>query len=717
MDEAKQRILEQYTHSVLGRYCPQSHDSIGPQTKAFAYSALHGGLPVFAEQLAEQGYAFWAIGWYEFFRMYSKMKPEQRVFTEIIRVGFPLNFYVDAELMRTDNPEFTPGSDLEKQILLECKNITIKALVTCFPEVKEEEIEVIELDASDAKKLSRHFTFRMKGCALADCETAQAVYDRLTDMIPEGSILWVNHEKYKEKVCFLDCAVYTRNRQFRIYQSRKLGGTRYLYAPGLDKPGDDPNETFFWKSLVSYFPIKEILNLKTLELKTTRKRKRNKLKDTPQRANNQAARKKIKDAVDYDNEHWLALKLKNILPYRAYAINFQKGSTTIFYFVDSHECEMYGEAHRGNHITYNIDLAEKTYRQGCPAKRCIGKVGRIKKIPTEYHDDINKYLNEERNVFSLKKTLEVLEPKRQILRQKYTTDAWVAPQKPFEIPLHIYMPPSLKATLDIAIGSKEDVKTIISAKLQQRISTTDQNLPLFLSQVDNPKIKFLEEPQNFDAELPFYYAICWPEGDLKTPRITKLTWHFKILGVCRHYFQKMKVSDLVTTEVLPGNMPKVEEKIEPVEDVQIPDFMVVPIVRIVDNVDHGTLWNEMKIFIDWLKTLQKGELEEPPKLALGMDLLCYVLMIALSGSSEIFLGLYMSYLNTYMKSLVDTESKRLLFAEKIGLAIQSTKEIEKKIQKWMEDELKVIRSTDDWVGSLDSRIAELFGEIEEWALE
>lgn len=393
IDEA---LWNYYMFSERGVFSKNKGDKEKPQARAFAFADARGGLPVFGKHVAEKNYHYHSCGWETFFGDYVKTDSNDRLFLEVIREHVPVNFYIDAELFRNVNPEFGPGSEKELQILEEAKRVCFEGLVRCFPHVPKEDIEMWEMDASDAKKLSRHFVFRIKGKALANFLTAGVLYNEIAKIIPKESILYVKDDRNSEgdRILFLDGSVYTKNRQFRMYQSRKFGNYRFLCIPGFDKPGDVPNIEKLKGTLITYFPPAEKTHLTLLELKgdgTKRKRKANGPRSSKKRA--------LDDPDKFRDNHWLIHALSSMFDCESYKQQMEEDGTTIMYLMSSKQCEIFGAEHDGNHIKYLVNLVSKTYAQYCFARSCEGKTGESRPVPEKYHASIDKYMKEERDRF------------------------------------------------------------------------------------------------------------------------------------------------------------------------------------------------------------------------------------------------------------------------------------------------------------------------------
>lgn len=397
----------QYQFPSIEAYRKIKGDTTRPQDRAFAFADSHGGLPVFAKGIGTCNYEYLTTGWNTFYHMYKGIRAEDRIYTELIREKSPVHFYADLDLYRITNPEYTPGSEKEAELLVLARKSMLEALLRCFPHLKEEEIERIELDSSNETKLSRHLLWRIKGKALATYETARAVYDDIVQHTPVSSPLWVvDHKDINKRVHFIDCNVYSKNRQFRIYQSRKFDSYRFLRFPKTDdeeqfwdNPGDAPNEEQFWKTLITYFPPGTKKDVALLDLEGSKKKKRKTKRSVDRTDLPPSDRPKMQKADDSD--HWLVEHLKGLFEQRTYKAVMEEDGTSIRYFVMEKYCEIAEREHSKNHIRFFVDLGAKQYTQVCPSPGCHGKWGITRDIPEKFHAEIDRYLKHERSKIRL----------------------------------------------------------------------------------------------------------------------------------------------------------------------------------------------------------------------------------------------------------------------------------------------------------------------------
>lgn len=138
------------------------------------------------------------------------------------------------------------------------------------------------LDSTSSKKFSRHVIFTMKDMAFKDNshigKFIKTIYNDIMLYLksnqPHGILSHFNKADLEEmlvetnhgKKLFIDTAVYTKNRHFRIYLSTKWGKQSYLTVStdNVHIPVNkckDKELGIFLDSLISYFPNKQNLIL------------------------------------------------------------------------------------------------------------------------------------------------------------------------------------------------------------------------------------------------------------------------------------------------------------------------------------------------------------------------------------------------------------------------------------------------------------------------
>ncbi|BBN17832.1 DNA-directed primase/polymerase protein [Marchantia polymorpha subsp. ruderalis] len=170
---------------------------------------------------------FLATSYFEFWQRYRSMLPEHRHHYEIIQEGKPCHMYFDLEFNRKANIE----ADGEAMV-----DILLSVVQKAFLDIYALEYDpswTIELDSTTEDKFSRHLIIRVPGAAFKDnthvglfvveiCRRihnqrdANEDYSRL--FVLQGESLASYHTEL-----YIDQAVYSRNRSFRLPFSSKAG--------------------------------------------------------------------------------------------------------------------------------------------------------------------------------------------------------------------------------------------------------------------------------------------------------------------------------------------------------------------------------------------------------------------------------------------------------------------------------------------------------------
>ncbi|EDQ85934.1 uncharacterized protein MONBRDRAFT_11305 [Monosiga brevicollis MX1] len=188
------------------------------------------------------------------------LRPNDRFYYEMIRDGQPAHLYLDLEYSRRHNPSLDP--ERLTNSIIDALELTLRA--RCSPPAAANlELDTLVLDASTETKFSKHVIFKVPGYAFPDnlaagcclrtvllqalerrtrlevLETTSAMEEVLgatTDSAPLTEQPTPAQEAIDALArclfvvgrdgaltLFVDCGVYSRNRNFRLYLSRKRG--------------------------------------------------------------------------------------------------------------------------------------------------------------------------------------------------------------------------------------------------------------------------------------------------------------------------------------------------------------------------------------------------------------------------------------------------------------------------------------------------------------
>ncbi|KAJ7564691.1 hypothetical protein O6H91_02G028900 [Diphasiastrum complanatum] len=204
------------------------------QDQAIQYADSHGkAIAVFTYQDHRSGQRrFLATSYEEFWCRYKNMQADVRHHYEIIRQRIPCHLYFDIEFNRDVNKD----ADGEEMV-----DILLSAVSSAFWDVYSLTYEpcwTVELDSSTGEKFSRHLVIRIPKAAFRDNSHVGAFVgeicariSRLRDSDDKFNHLFVlegDSRAMQQSKIFVDQAVYSRNRSFRLPFSSKAGKSSML---------------------------------------------------------------------------------------------------------------------------------------------------------------------------------------------------------------------------------------------------------------------------------------------------------------------------------------------------------------------------------------------------------------------------------------------------------------------------------------------------------
>ncbi|KAL4448454.1 hypothetical protein ABPG75_005673 [Micractinium tetrahymenae] len=215
------------------------------QQPAFDRADSEPGLDVFSVEVSTEGKRkFIATSRELFWKRYRDMLPQHRHHYEIIRQGRPCHLYFDLEFATADNPGLDGEAATDAVVALVGEQLRGSFQLDLQPGW------VLELDSSTEAKFSRHLVVRIPGAAFASSAHAGAFVLQLCAAAkeqrgedPRAALLIV--KKGEEEALFIDHAVYSRNRAFRLFLSSKKGKQAVLQNTGrYGRAGLTQQQTF-----------------------------------------------------------------------------------------------------------------------------------------------------------------------------------------------------------------------------------------------------------------------------------------------------------------------------------------------------------------------------------------------------------------------------------------------------------------------------------------
>lgn len=177
----------------------------------------------------------------QFWERYAATPAADRNYYEVNVRGVPCHLHVDAEFSRELNPSVTPERErwLEETLFARCTSLLVELGVAAAPQ----DVTYHTLEASNAKKFSRHYIVKVRGRCFRNNLHCGAFMRRLANRLvaefgdedtvgqPTSFFFQTLHldpqrkgETLLTQELLFDLCVYTKYRQFRLYGSTKRAG-------------------------------------------------------------------------------------------------------------------------------------------------------------------------------------------------------------------------------------------------------------------------------------------------------------------------------------------------------------------------------------------------------------------------------------------------------------------------------------------------------------
>lgn len=333
---------------------------------------------------------------------YKHRPPEERCSYEIIPEYCPCRLYLDLEYVIELNPGHDGSSMTNTIIEVFCAYLLARWSLPCNT------YNVVNLDSSTGEKFSRHLVFNVKHVAFKDNyhvgrlvkRVCQDILDYLAfEETSSNDVLNRFHRTELERLIvetkngkrlFIDTAVYTKNRHFRIYQSTKWGkrsnftlsaDCKYVPSVGFK----DKELAIFLDSLVSHFGARK--DLVILEYSDDKDGIPNatSFKQLPRRS------------IDREDSHTsskypLLDKYVRYLtrPGRVRSCKNLESGKLVYDTSGYRYCENIGRCHQSNNVYWVIDLNAKRFYQKCHDQDCAGFKSEPKRLPEEVCFEIDE---------------------------------------------------------------------------------------------------------------------------------------------------------------------------------------------------------------------------------------------------------------------------------------------------------------------------------------
>lgn len=298
---------------------------------------------------------------------------------QVILEGEPCCLYLDLEYEIELNPDKN-GVEMTKTVIE-----IICGYLSKYWDIKCDEKNIINLDSTTKKKFSRHLIFRMKGIAFKDnshvgrllknivvdimnyLETNGSAFHNVLSYIDRKNLEDLFIATDKKKKMFIDTAVYTKNRHFRIYKATKWGKNSHLTRANdckyeLIKENENKELGFFLESLISHFS-----NKKNLVLLEFNKESADNLLSSQSQRSQGVLRSPSKDSKKSSPYPVVDKFIRQLVePGVIRQSKYYETTKTIVYDIAGNRfCQNIGRQHKSNGIYWVVDLKSKLTYQKC----------------------------------------------------------------------------------------------------------------------------------------------------------------------------------------------------------------------------------------------------------------------------------------------------------------------------------------------------------------
>ncbi|KAJ8752941.1 hypothetical protein K2173_008676 [Erythroxylum novogranatense] len=382
------------------------------QHEAMNFAKEHEQLRVFSYQDHHNGTRRFLVSTYkEFWRRYKNMDSKYRHHYEVIQEGLPCHLYFDLEFSKKENV----GKDGDEMVDL-LISVVLEALHEKYSIIGNQDW-VVELDSSTEEKFSRHLIIRVPKTAFKDNSHAGAFVSEICSRVLTGrdgrfeKLFTAKDSSSLESSVqlFIDNAVYSRNRCFRLALSSKAGKTSVLLPTRRFKCKSMCEEDMFMASLICNMDTDcEKLLVCRMDLDCVRT-----LQFDTEVNNNFRCRAQDLSLNSCTSDASIAYKigkspfpaLDNFIESIA-SVGSVSGKVRSWYWFSEYGlmvysmsknryCERIGREHKSNNVMYVVDLRSAVFYQKCYDPDCRGYRSPLRPIPTSTIPDVSFFYNSE----------------------------------------------------------------------------------------------------------------------------------------------------------------------------------------------------------------------------------------------------------------------------------------------------------------------------------
>ncbi|XP_057951241.1 uncharacterized protein LOC131146009 isoform X2 [Malania oleifera] len=385
------------------------------QDEAMKFAKEHSHVRIFSYQDHLNGQRRFLVSTYrDFWLRYKKMNSKFRHHYEVIQEGLPCHLYFDLEFNKRANAD--RNGDEMVDILI---SVILEALLDKYTIYGNREW-ILELDSSTEEKFSRHLIIRIPKTAFKDNSHAGAFVGEICSRIlsakeRDGRFekLFVSKESTTaEFPChlFVDSAVYSRNRCFRLALSSKAGKNSVLLPTGRFKCKNTCEEDMFMESLIcnmdddceKLLVCKVDLDcVKTLQFDTEINHNFGKHSVAPPEFALNPRTSDISRTYFMGKSPFPSLdifvesiaSIGNVSGKIRSWYWFSEYGLMVYSMLRNRFCERIGRQHKSNHVMYIVDLKRAAYYQKCYDPDCRGYRSPLRPVPVDALTDTAVMVN------------------------------------------------------------------------------------------------------------------------------------------------------------------------------------------------------------------------------------------------------------------------------------------------------------------------------------
>ncbi|KAL6508411.1 hypothetical protein OROHE_021953 [Orobanche hederae] len=385
------------------------------QDEAMKFAKHHMNSRVFSYQDHMNGQRRFLVSTYkEFWQRYKQMNSKLRHHYEVIQEGLPCHLYFDLEFNKRENPGRN-GDEMVDLLI----NVIFDLLLEKYS-IQGTEDFIVELDSSTQEKFSRHLIIRLPKTAFKDNSHVGAFIAEVCSRIHSCREKDENYEKLlvskdsnaagSPYQLFVDTAVYSRNRCFRLAFSSKAGKTSFLLPSGRFKCKDMGEEEVFMASLICNVDADsekllickmDLDCVKVLQFET---------EITNSIQKHSGCREKLDLNACISDASTTYLMGKSPLPTLDVFVEaiastgdvsgkirswywFSEYGLIVYSMSRNRYCERIGREHKSNHVIYVVDIRRAVYYQKCHDPDCRGYRSPLRPVPYDVIPDSDSFFD------------------------------------------------------------------------------------------------------------------------------------------------------------------------------------------------------------------------------------------------------------------------------------------------------------------------------------